>query len=525
MKNTLSILVLFLALNVSAQEKMILFFKDKSPTEEAVPFSERSLEKRRQLEIVPNELDVPVSARYLEELRQNGRVIATSRWLNAVVFESHLSAEVVLELYAFVDRIRTVEKSGSRVSKTLPLGNRTLQYGVTAEQTEQINLDCLHDLGYTGSNVILAVIDAGFVNMDSIPYFDSVYVENRVLDTYNFVNPGMDVYNSSGHGTAVSSCIVGVAADTLPFLGTAVDVNLALYLTEDVASETEIEEFNLVMALERCDSIGVDVVNISLGYFEFDDSTSSHVYADLDGMTTIAAQGVNVAKSKGMAVVTSAGNAGPNTISTPCDSDGALCVGAIDEFDAYAPFSSVGPSYDLDVKPDVVARGFQTWLINDQGMILQGSGTSFSSPIIAGATACLMQANPGRTVDEIFNAIRESAHQYTSPDSLLGYGIPDFCLAHDLLNPPAGLKEFHHSEPLLYPNPSAEKLTIRIEGSEQEEIHLRVFDSMGKEVINKTLLLDKMGEASLNTSFLQNGVYTVLINDAFRKLVPVLTAH
>jgi subtilisin family serine protease len=226
-------------------------------------------------------------------------------------------------------------------------------------------------------------------------------------------------------------------------------------LSEDVATETEIEEFNLVAALERCDSIGVDVVNISLGYFEYDDSTTSHVYADLDGLTTIAAIGVNVAATKGIFVASSAGNSGPSNISTPCDAIGTFCVGAVDEFDDLAFFSSVGPSADGRIKPDVAARGQGAWLIGQSGVLGQGSGTSFSSPILAGATACLIQANPNRTVQEVMDAMRQSASQFSAPDEFKGYGIPDFCVAHEILSDDTGLADFNETKLIVYPVPTS----------------------------------------------------------------------
>ena len=355
----------------------------------------------------------------------------------------------------------------------------------SATQIEQLNLDCLHDLGYTGNSIYLAVIDAGFNNMDNINYFDSVYLESRVLDNYNFVNNTPFVYAFSGHGTAVSSCIVAEKAGMDNYAGAAIDVSLALYVAEDVTSETEIEEFNVVLALERCDSAGVDLANISLGYFNFDDSTTSHVYADLDGQTTIAAMGVNTAFSKGIVVLTSAGNSGPSNISTPCDASDGLCVGAIDEFGDYASFSSVGPNAAGQVKPDVAAMGKDSWVIMASGDLSVGSGTSFSSPIMAGATACLIQANPTKTAGQIMEAIRESAHQFSAPDGLLGYGIPDFCVANDILNNSAVINESAFGKLQVYPVPASEFIIVGGFGQTKTEIKTMLFryfrsDSFGR---------------------------------------------
>jgi subtilisin family serine protease len=357
----------------------------------------------------------------------------------------------------------------------------------------------------------VGVIDAGFNNMDSHNYFDSVYLEGRLIDTFNFVNSAETVYGFSGHGMSVSSCIVGEGSTPDQYIGAAVDVDLALYLTEDVSSESEIEEFNLVAALERADSIGIDLINISLGYFGFDDSTTSHVYADLDGVTTIASIGVNVAKSKGIFVVTSAGNSGPSTISTPCDATGALCAGAVTNQGNYAWFSSVGPSADGRVKPDVMARGGDAWFVNGADSLQQGNGTSFSSPILCGAVACLMQANPGRTIDDVMNAIRESASLFTTPNDSMGYGIPDFCLANDILTASSSISELQETQVSIYPIPTSGNLLISGLIVSENQVSISIYNNLGQLVFNNEEAVNS-GELKLNVSSLSNGMYTLVLH-------------
>lgn len=473
MKSILLITTLILFNQVFGQHKAILFLDNKSaafsPSEQ---FSQRSIDRRIKQNISWDDNDKPVNPNYIEQLNQFGIVLNKSRWLNAVSYETNMSLEDLRNKFDFIISIREVGKDKQSVKKELELATKLLDYGVGFEQVDQINVNCLHDLGFMGEGVYLAVIDAGFNSMDTIVYFDNVYNESRLLDTRNFVAGGTQVYNSSGHGTAVSSCIVGEKGAPDQFAGTAVDVDLALHLTEDVGSETEIEEFNLVASLERCDTLGVDVANISLGYFDFDDPGTSHVYADLDGNTTVAAVGVNIAATKGIAVVMSAGNSGPSNIITPCDADNGLCVGAVDEFDQYAGFSSIGPSADGQVKPDIAARGLDAWVVSSgSGTLAQSSGTSFSSPIMAGAVACLRQAHPSASVSEIFDAIRQSASQALSPDEFLGFGIPDFCVAHSILTQ-AGLQEIEALKLSVFPNPVNDMLTINLESEEVEIIEL-----------------------------------------------------
>lgn len=526
---TLSILLFILgtALYTSAQESKIIFLKENTKNIQAQDLSQfvsvRSKARRDRQGIGFDHLDLPVNKEIVAQLAQEGKILNVSRWLNAITIKSDLSAQEFLLRYDFIDRIQVVKESKSTIDK-FEMGAKSLNYGLAIEQVQQMNLDCLHDLGFTGSGIYLGVIDAGFRNMDTISFFDSVYLEGRVLDTFNFVNSSATIYDFSGHGTAVSSCIVGEKSNPEEYAGTGVDVDLALYLSEDVGSETELEEFNLVAALERCDSVGIDVVNISLGYFEFDDSTTSHVYADLDGVTTIAAMGVNVAATKGIFVASSAGNSGPSNISTPCDAMGAFCVGAVDEFDNLAFFSSVGPSADGRVKPDVATRGQDAWLIGQNGQIGQSSGTSFSSPILAGATACLIQANPNRTVAEVMDAIRESASQFANPDQFLGYGIPDFCVAHDILSDDAGLAEFNENNVIVYPVPASNEVFIAGLPFNEGSVKITVINHLGQHVISIEEGVSN-GQINIDVSSLSNGIYSMIIDQEgvqMRKNVSVI---
>jgi subtilisin family serine protease len=507
------ILGLFLSNATYSQEKMIVFFKDKNTENQLQEFSERSKDRRERNKVKADAKDLLVNTDYLVALAEDGVLMGTSRWLNAVAFSSSLSVSELIARHSFISKITEAGKgSGQGAPDKLHTGEKSLNYGMAATQIEQLNLDCLHDLGYTGNSIYLAVIDAGFNNMDNINYFDSVYLESRVLDNYDFVNNTPFVYAFSGHGTAVSSCIVAEKDGMDNYAGAAIDVSLALYVAEDVTSETEIEEFNVVLALERCDSAGVDLANISLGYFNFDDSTTSHVYADLDGQTTIAAMGVNTAFSKGIIVLTSAGNSGPSNISTPCDASDGFCVGAIDEFGDYASFSSVGPNAAGQVKPDVAAMGKDAWVIMASGDLSTGSGTSFSSPIMAGATACLIQANPTKTAGQIMAAIRESAHQFSTPDSLLGYGIPDFCVANDILNNSAVINESVFDILQVYPVPAREFIIVDGLGETKTEIKTMLFSASGATVLDEIHDVNE-GKIVMPVSGIEAGVYTLELTE------------
>ena len=513
---SISILLLILCNTFysAAQDTKIIFLKENTKSTQVESFdelfTEKSIERREKQNVSFDEYDLPVNKAILQKLAEDGEIVSVSRWLNALTFKTDLTADQLTDKYDFIERIQVVNTSIKPRKNKFEVATKSLDYGAAAIQIEQLNIDCLHDQGYTGSGVYLGVIDAGFNNLDSVGYFDSVYLEGRLVDSFNFVNNGQTVYDFSGHGTAVTSCIVAEGSTPDQYIGAAVDVDLALYLSEDVNSETEIEEFYLVQALERADSMGVQLVNISLGYFGFDDSTTSHVYADLDGVTTIAAMGVNLANSKGIFVASAAGNAGPSNISTPCDATGGFCVGAVTAAGDYAWFSSVGPTADGRVKPDVMARGGEAWFVNVVDSLEQGNGTSLATPIIVGGVACLMQAHPGKTVDELMNAVRESASLYSTPNDSMGYGIPDFCLANDILNGNVSVPSLEETSLLIYPNPTSGNLNVFGLSGEGESIRISVYDNLGRLVFNEKRTAKT--ELDVNLSELTNGMYQLVLN-------------
>ncbi len=510
MKKLLPLILLMFSLQGLSQNTMIVFLKNKSSKQGFdlnSTLSKRSLIRRANKRIQEDSYDFPITNIYLQKLAAFGEVEKQSKWLNAVIYSSPLSPVQLQDKFDFIERVEVFERhKTSTIEKEPSSSNKALNYGFSRTQIEQLNLDCLHDQGYTGTGIYLAIIDAGFTNMNTVSYFDSLFLQGRVLDTWDFPLNNADVFGNSSHGTAVSSCIVGQNSTAIqPYIGTAKDVDIALYRSEVAATETVSEEFDLVLALERCDSVGVDIANISLGYFGFDDTLTNHIYADMDGNTTIAALGVDIAASKGIAVVIAAGNGGPGKISTPCDADSCLCIGAVDSLSNYAFFSSVGPSSDGQVKPDVVARGLGAWVVTPQDTVLSGNGTSFASPITCGATACLMQANPTKSVQEVFDAIRESADQFNTPDSLRGYGLPDFCLADQILKGTAGVVELK-KEKLIYPNPTTDFIHFS-SGFLENKISVRIINSTGQEVFINPVFDD----SKIDVKKLPHGIYVLEI--------------
>lgn len=319
--------------------------------------------------------------------------------------------------------------------KSISAGN-SYDYGEAFNQIHMLNGEVLHDMGYDGEGVMIAVLDAGFLNANQIGAFDSLWNNNQILGSKDFVNPqNPNIFGSHYHGTMVLSTMGANWPGQI--IGTAPKADYWLIRTEDGDSEYLIEELNWVSGAEFADSLGADIINSSLGYTTFDDPEQNHTYEEMDGNTAWVTIGADMATSKGMIVVNSAGNSGSGSwqyIGAPADGDSVFSIGAVDGSGNYAGFSSQGPTPDGRVKPNVVAQGQSSTIIDPwSGEVGSGSGTSFSSPITAGMVACLWQANPGKRNLEIMQAIQQSASQANNPDNFLGYGIPDYALAHSIL--------------------------------------------------------------------------------------------
>jgi serine protease AprX len=318
------------------------------------------------------------------------------------------------------------------------------------------------------------------------------------------------VYEDYPHGMNVLSCMGGNIPGQL--VGTAPKAKYWLLRTEDAATEKIIEEMNWLRGAEFADSVGADIINSSLGYNYFDNTADSHTYADMDGHTTIISKAAELAADKGILVVSAAGNAAGYPwykITAPADADSILTVGAVDSAGFIAGFSSRGLTYDGRIKPDVVARGVQAITAADAGGINAENGTSFASPITAGAVACLWQANPTATNMQLINAIRQSANQFSTPDSIKGYGIPNFCAAHTILtgidNPNVNTDEL-----MVYPNPFKDNITIVFYSNKKQVIIVSLYDVTGKEIFKQEKNVDANANNTISIAgnkALSNGTY------------------
>ena len=470
---------LLAGLFVSAQNSPSTYWvklKDKNGTAFQINHPEafltpRSINRRLKQQIPIDETDLPVSGVYLDSLQKLGlKLVHTSKWLNGVT--ATISDTLLLKTVSALSFVEKVELTKPAIltksarSKFIePEENPAIppaNYGNAYDQIVQLNGQYLHNKGFRGKGIQIAVLDAGFWHVNTIPAFDSLRNSNRILGTRDFVDPTSDIYLQNSHGMSVLSTMGGNLPGTL--VGTSPDASFYLFRSEDDNSEYPIEEDNWVAAAELADSLGVDVINSSLGYNEFNDPKMSHTYSDMNGKTTRVTQGANMAFQKGILVFTSAGNEGNNAwkhIIAPSDGENVIGVGAVDKNGVRAGFSSVGPAYGGAVKPNVVALGWNTYLVTGTGVIGYSSGTSFSSPVLAGMGACLLQANPLANIKQVKMAIEQSASQYNKPDSLLGYGIPDFQKADQILKSTSVKTLETASSWVVSPNPFSDYILIR----------------------------------------------------------------
>jgi serine protease AprX len=433
--------------------------------------SQRAINRRSRQHIAIDETDLPVSQVYLDTLKKRGlEIFHTSKWLNGVTVRIADTAQIrkiaALPFVVSVQYTRPANVLKSATNKfnedDIQAGIDPAKYGNAISQLTQLNGQYLHNQGFRGKGIQIAVLDAGFWHTNQIAAFDSLWINKRILGTRDFVDPKSDFYNTHTHGTSVLSCMAGNIPGSI--IGTAPDASYYLFRSEQDPSEYLVEEDNWVAAAELADSVGVDVINSSLGYSTFDDPTMNHTYADMNGRKTRITQGANMAFKKGILVFNSAGNEGNKAwvrIIAPSDGENVIAVAAVIRDGMRAAFSSVGPAYGGGIKPNVAANGGNTYLITSSGTLGYSSGTSFSSPVLAGMGACLLQANPYANVKQVKMAIEQSAHQYSKPDSLLGFGIPDFEKADKYLKLNSTQSLVLSNSWLVLPNPFKDYLLLK----------------------------------------------------------------
>lgn len=420
---------------VSLADKMGSGYSIERPKEFLSP---RALERRSRQSLSVDSTDLPISKVYLDELKQMGmRFVTGSKWNNTVVVEmTDTSLVDRMKNLSFIREVKKVwvqpdsvpaRNAERKKEVTNDVEKKTEYYGKGFQQINIHGGDSLHAAGFQGESMHVAVIDAGFYNADHIKFFKKM----DLLGIRDFVNSQSDIYAENYHGMMVLSCM---AANTpKAFVGTAPAASYWLLRSEDADTEQPVEEDYWAAAMEFADSVGVDVINTSLGYYAFDDSSANYRYRDLNGHYSLMSHTASLAADKGMVLVCSAGNSGRGAwkkVTPPGDAENVITVGALTRDLINTEFSSVGNTTDGRIKPDAMAIGQGSTVSSVEGTVTRANGTSFASPILCGVVACFWQACPWLTAKEVVQAVRQAGDRVDYPDNIYGYGIPNLWKAY-----------------------------------------------------------------------------------------------
>jgi serine protease AprX len=491
----------FYSSDLKAQEYYWVGFSDKNGTQYSLSspvdyLSERAIQRRIKQNIAIDSLDLPLNKNYIDEVVKIGATfIHASKWLNGITVKAEIdSFTIQVSKLPFVKEFQLTKGLAKKSaiqkfaelegSENFPIDNSI--YGPSVYQTSILNGQFLHNQNYLGQGMQIAVLDGGFFSADRYPAMDSLWANNQILGIKDFVDPTAEFYKTHYHGMSVLSCMGGNVPGKL--IGTAPKASYWLIRSEDTGSEFLIEEDNWVAAAEFADSAGVDIINSSLGYYNFDNSEMNHPFEEMDGKTTRVTRGANIAASKGILVFSSAGNEGNNIgenawkhIVAPSDGEKVIGVGAVNKDSIPSGFTSLGPAFGGKTKPNVTALGWNTYLQRSDGSFGYLSGTSFSCPVMAGMAACLWQSQPDATAEQVKTAIEMSGHLYENPNDKMGFGIPDMYRAWLLLvnlstSAPGISKQW-----TAFPNPVGDVLILQKNSSQfQDTVRIEIFTMDGK---------------------------------------------
>ncbi|MFZ4582303.1 MAG: S8 family peptidase [Paludibacter sp.] len=477
--------------------------------------SARAIARRTAFNIPIDSTDLPVNQTYVNQISNLGhKVYCRSKWMNGItvlVTDSSLMSQIrnlsFVKWAKYTGKV-DVAQAAPRKAK-LP---QTLNYGTSATQLNMVNASYLHNLGYTGKNIHVAVLDAGFLNASNNVGFDSLRLQGRLLGTKDFTELTPNIYGSDSHGANVLSIMTGNISNQ--YLGAAPHASFWLIRTEYAPTEYVSETDFWVSGIEFADSVGVDVVNSSLGYTTFDDPVLNYTYANMNGTFSRASRAATLAAKKGIIVCNSAGNDGNKTwhyIGVPADAADIVTVGAAESTGIPSVFTSYGPTADNRIKPDLSAMGTSTAYINTSGGLSSGNGTSYASPIMAGMFACFLQyakANFNNfTIQSLIQSAKQSANLYTTPTDRLGYGIPNFQTACAFL--PAMLDVIKQTDKDIhvFQNNAAKLLIINTQNADNLTIALYSLSGM---LLHKSTISNK--QASISTAGFASGMYILQVS-------------
>lgn len=522
-----------MAINTNAQLKYWVKFSNKTGTPYSVStptayLSSKSILRRTTYGIAVNSTDLPCTPSYVSQIDavNNVTVLYVSKWLNGVVI-SVPSASILTTINSFsfvissgqVNRYKIdlpiVDQSQIISAQNLKSAfSATFNYGGSYWQSKQLNVDCIHSQGYRGQGMTIAVLDAGFNQVNVNPVFDSLKNRGGILGTRDFVAGGNSVYEDDSHGAMVLSCMAAIKPNVI--MGSAPRADYWLLRTEDVSTETISEEYNWIRAAEFADSVGVDVLTTSLGYTQFDNASQNHTFASLDGKTAPMTIASNLAARKGMLVLNAAGNGNGSSwpkIGIPSDADSICTVGAIDSLSNVSSFSSIGPTADGRIKPDLVARGTAAFVSFPGTTVSCGfaNGTSFATPILAGAMTCFWQAHPTFNSFKVLDTLRKTASNASSPNNQRGWGTPNMC-AIPIISGLAESKNLaFNNDVIMAPNPFSSIISIKVLNGEFGKKNLVEIYNMWGSFVNP--IVSQLTSSALQLDFtnLATGIYFVKI--------------
>jgi len=522
MKKLFLSLTFLISITCYSQEDAWVYFRDKPNAQYYFDnplqmLSQRALDRRTNQNIPLDIKDIPIHQPYVDQIESSIGIVvkATSKWFNAVHVRGSVTDIGNLTALTFVDHIQFADRSINIAGKTNRISrpesinrvnkildtNITFSYGNSGNQIQMLNAHLLHQQDFTGTGKIIAVMDAGFPSVDVAPAFQRLRDNNQILGGYNFVDRNTNIYTRNSHGFLVLSTMGGYQASQI--VGTAPDSNYYLFITEDANTENPIEESNWVEAAEVADSLGVDVINTSLGYFQYDNPNYSYTYEDMNGTTSFISKGADIAFSRGMICVASAGNSGAGAdphIAVPAEGIKTFAVGAVKSDETYAAFSSIGTSFDGRIKPDVMAQGQSVAVATVAGTVGTASGTSFSGPIMAGSIASLWQAIPWATNQQVLDFVKQSADRFTNPNEQFGYGIPDFQLA--LNSALLSVNNTSKSRFLVFPNPVKNYISISFPNG-FDNAAISFYNNLGQIVLEKEI----NSNDTISVESLSSGIY------------------
>ena len=484
--------------------------------------SARAIVRRTTFNVAVDSTDLPVNPAYIQQIENLGvHVHCASKWMNGVTVK--LTDSTKMAQVRTLPFVSFVQYTGLLVGAALtpPAKNNaksTLNYGIAAGQITQLNGTNLHNEGFRGKGIHVAVIDAGFTNVNVNPCFDSLRLQGRLLGTKDIINPASNIYSEDTHGAMVLSTMTG----NMPgqYLGTAPDASFWLIRTEYGPTEYKVETDFWCSGIEYADSVGADIATSSLGYSTFDDSKMNFTYADMNGKVSRASRAANIASKKGMVVLVAAGNEGDsyNTwhyISSPSDADGIITVGAVTSTGIPSSFSSFGPSSDGRVKPEICATGTSSALVSTGGTPTYGNGTSFATPIMAGMMACLLQKyksqNMNHSISSLLQSVFNTGSLFSNPTAQMGYGIPDFKIADQNITDYDSVLPLEMNSFSIAENNILKSLIIRFESENSiQQATVRVYSVTGKIMLSLPITHTS---TVISTSGFTSGIYAVCVTE------------